>query len=57
LDARVSAINGTSLAQDVASATPKAHAGWRFESWFGLLLAALVLLAIEWWTFHRRLTV
>ena len=31
--------------------------GARREPWAALALAALALLLLEWWTYHRRLTV
>lgn len=33
------------------------HVGVRREIWIYLLLAALILTAIEWATYHRRITV
>jgi hypothetical protein len=33
------------------------HAGVRREMWIYLLIAAVLLTAIEWATYHRRITV
>lgn len=57
LDARVTAINGTLEAQSASPVAPVARAVWNFDPWLVLLLTAVALLAAEWWTFHRRLTV
>lgn len=57
LDARVTSINAaraTSSASPSTSATP---AGWMLDPWLVLLLAAVALLSLEWWSYHRRVTV
>lgn len=57
LDARTTAINDTSAARAVSPAATAASAVWTLDPWLVLLLAAVALLAGEWWTYHRRLTV
>jgi hypothetical protein len=31
--------------------------GWESELWLYLLFAAAMLVILEWWAYHRRLTV
>jgi hypothetical protein len=54
-DPERSDINGTSLtgAEDVQADVPRAGG----ELWFYMLLGATLLVATEWWTYHRRITV
>ncbi len=40
-----------------AEAPTRGQAGVRKELWLYLILLALAVLVIEWWTFHRRVTV
>lgn len=57
LDSRVTAINVSRLKPaDPPAATGEWMPGTP-EPWTLLLLAAVALLAVEWWTYHRRLTV
>ena len=55
-DAAVTAVNASRLARDAATTawqTPRPA----FEPWPGILLAAALLLILEWWAYNRRLTV
>ena len=57
LDSRATAINVSRLKPaDPPAASGKWTPGMP-DPWTLLLLAAVALLAIEWWTYHRRLTV
>jgi len=57
LDSRVTAINVSRLKPaDPPAATGEWTPGTP-DPWMLLLLAAVALLAVEWWTYHRRLTV
>jgi hypothetical protein len=57
LDSRVTAINVSRLKPaDPPAATGEWTPGTP-DPWTLLLLAAVALLAVEWWTYHRRLTV
>jgi hypothetical protein len=65
LSPRITAVNASSLA-DLAgregSEPGRPGSGstttrGRGELWIGLVLFALALLLLEWWTYHRRLTV
>ncbi len=51
-DPETSNINGTSLADAGAATAPPAGN----ELWIPMLLAATLLIALEWWTYHRRVT-
>jgi hypothetical protein len=57
LDPAITDVNATRLApaQPAGLSTSRAVAGP--EPWVALLLAALALMLVEWWTYHRRLTV
>ena len=56
LDARVTAVNASTLAS-AAQAPPRALVRVaRAEPWILLLAAAALLLALEWWTYNRRVT-
>jgi hypothetical protein len=62
LSPRISAVNASSLAglEGSEPGTPGAEStGSRGggELWLGLALFALALILLEWWTYHRRLTV
>jgi Aerotolerance regulator N-terminal len=59
LSPRVSAVNDSVLrdqppAPGVARA---ARSGLFSEIWMGLIVFALVVILVEWWTYHRRITV
>ncbi len=59
LSPRITAVNDSVLqSTDGASsfASSKASRG-EGELWIGLAILALVLLLVEWWTYHRRLTI
>ncbi len=53
-DPESSDINGTPLADVESGSTPLPLAG--NELWFYMLLAATLLIALEWWTYNRRIT-
>jgi hypothetical protein len=64
LSPRITAVNASSFAAGFAAgseagrpAAESAEARGRGELWIGLVLFALALLLLEWWTYHRRLTV
>lgn len=57
-DPRVSAINTSPLAGQLPSPPSRAHAALvSTDPWIVLLFIAVVLLAVEWVTFNRRVTV
>jgi hypothetical protein len=57
-DPAVTAVNsGRLAAQPAAPAPPASTARWVANPWSALLLIAVVLLVLEWWTYNRRLTV
>jgi hypothetical protein len=58
LSPRITAVNASSLEGFAGSgpANPASSRG-RGELWIGLVLVALALLLIEWWAYHRRMTV
>ncbi len=57
LDARVTGVNASALAgavqRDSPSAAPRVA---RVDPWILLLAAASLLLALEWWSYNRRVT-
>jgi hypothetical protein len=55
-DAAVTAVNASRLAGDHAT-TPWPTPRPAFDPWPGILLAAALLLILEWWSYNRRLTV
>lgn len=57
LDARVTAVNASALvaSPQTPSLSPAVRGG-RVDPWILLLVAAALLLAIEWWTYNRRMT-
>ena len=57
-DAQITAVNASRLAQRATPPAP-APAARPFiqDPWILLLVVAALLLAVEWWTYHRRLTV
>ncbi len=58
LSPRITAVNASSFAAGSESRKPAAQSReTRGELWVGLVLFALALLLLEWWTYHRRLTV
>jgi hypothetical protein len=58
LSPRVSAVNASVLSPDEGGAGQGSSSGGRSgELWVGLVLFALALILVEWWTYHRRLTV
>ncbi len=62
LSPRITAVNASSLAglagpeSGMRGAESSGSRG-KGELWIGLVLFALALLLLEWWTYHRRLTV
>jgi len=57
LDAHASAVNASALASAPAAvATAPASRLARVDPWILLLAAAALLLALEWWTYNRRVT-
>jgi hypothetical protein len=48
---------GTYAAWEPASPWIPPSPPWPGTPWRALLLAALALIAVEWWTWHRRVTV
>jgi len=56
LDPRLTAINVTSTPDQSPTTAWTAPTDWKIDPWLALLLTAIALLAIEWWTYHRRLT-
>jgi hypothetical protein len=54
---RVSQVSRSRLAGKATAALPEGEPRAGREPWVYLFLAAVVLLVVEWWTFHRRLTV
>jgi hypothetical protein len=56
LSPRVSAVNASVLAPEAGRANAQ-KAGSSGELWIVLLLLALTVLLVEWFTYHRRLTV
>jgi hypothetical protein len=59
LDPQLTAINASRLARGFAPAAPPAPvpARLRIDPWVLLLALATLLLAVEWWTYNRRVTV
>lgn len=57
LDPAVTNVNASRFADTPATPAAASGARWRTEVWVALLLAAALLLVLEWWTFNRRLTV
>jgi len=55
-DPSVTAVNASRLADQPAAPTLQAR-GWNFAPWRALLLAAALLLVLEWWSYNRRWTV
>ena len=47
-------VQTASISQSLGAAPP---AGWGDELWILLLTIATVLVIVEWFTYHRRLTV
>lgn len=60
LDPRISDVNASVLAGSetaFAAGSTITAGGSSSELWTLLLIAALILVLVEWWTFHRRMTV
>jgi hypothetical protein len=59
LDPQLTAVNATRFARGSAPAAPPAPvpARLRIDPWVLLLALATLLLAVEWWTYNRRVTV
>ncbi len=55
-DPRVTAINGSTLARAGAGASLQPAAPVPTDPWILLLALAAALLAVEWWTYNRRVT-
>jgi hypothetical protein len=55
-DPAVTAVNASRLAPEPAAPGLQAR-HWTVNPWLALLLAAALLLVLEWWTYNRRLTV
>jgi hypothetical protein len=53
LDHSVSNVNGTRMTAGESETFPAAGPK---ELWWYMLLAASLLVALEWWTYHRRIT-
>ncbi len=57
-DEQITAVNASRFAQGAAPAAPAPAARpLRTDPWILLLVLAVLLLAVEWWTYNRRLTV
>lgn len=56
VDPVVTDVNASPLGTAAGKATPAAATMIAWEPWFVLLLAALVVMGLEWFAFHRRLT-
>lgn len=50
----LSNVNQSSLRTSTATAQPRAW--FSHELWFYMLLAAIALISVEWYTYHRRIT-
>jgi hypothetical protein len=57
LDAAVTAINRTALANAPPAAASIGAQSRLPAPWLGLLMLAAALMLVEWWTYNRRLTV
>jgi hypothetical protein len=59
LSPRISAVNASTLEGSEPGTPGSEQRGSRGggELWVGLVLFALALILLEWWTYHRRLTV
>jgi hypothetical protein len=57
LDPRTTRVNGERLDHPGVTADVPPRARTAIEPWIGLLVAAALLLAIDWLTYHRRVTV
>ena len=59
LSPRVTAVNDSALqsTEGPADFASTKSSGRQGELWVGLAGFALALLLLEWWTYHRRLTV
>jgi hypothetical protein len=58
LDPQLTAINASRFARSAAPAPPTAAAPrLRIDPWMLLLALAAILLAVEWTTYNRRMTV
>jgi hypothetical protein len=55
-DPAVTAVNASRLADQPAAPASQARR-WNPTSWRALLLAAALLLVLEWWSYNRRWTV
>ncbi len=56
-DPAVTEVNASRLATLPAAAPAGARAALVWEPWLLLMLGAFALMLLEWWTYHRRLTV
>ncbi len=56
-DRRISEVNRSTLPRQDARPRSKVAAGGSGELWVFLLGAAILLLVLEWWTYHRRITI
>jgi hypothetical protein len=58
LSPRITAVNDSGLlSSESAGLASSKSSGGEEELWIGLAIFALALLLLEWWTYHRRLTV
>ncbi len=57
LDPAITDVNATRLAATSPDAPTASLAFAGPEPWIALLLAAVALMLVEWWTYHRRLSV
>ena len=56
-DRRISDVNRSTLPRQDTRPTSQVTAGGTGELWVFLLGAAILLLVLEWWTYHRRITI
>jgi hypothetical protein len=57
LEPAITDVNATRLEPAPPAELSMSRAVSRPEPWVALLLAALALMLVEWWTYHRRWTV
>jgi hypothetical protein len=56
-ESRVLPADALAVGEVQAGAPTRGELGVRRELWLYLVLFALAILAVEWWTYHRRITV
>ncbi len=57
LSPRITAVNDSVLPSTDAGSFTSSKGSQKGELWVGLAIFALTLLLLEWWTYHRRLTI